>query len=70
MPGSAWLTTHLFPLVASILVTARLTGLVLRRLGQTRVVAEMLAGVMLGLSRSSGWSRRASSSTSFQSPCG
>lgn len=48
MPGSAWLTTHLFLQVASILVTARLTGLVLRRLGQTQVVAEMLAGVMLG----------------------
>ena len=48
MPGSAWLTTHLFLQVASILVTARLAGLVLRRLGQTQVVAEMLAGVMLG----------------------
>src|SRR5687768_5744688 len=48
MGGSFQLTIHLFLQLAVILLSCRLMGTLLRRLGQPQVVGEMVAGVLLG----------------------
>lgn len=46
--GAFELAVHLFLQLTIILLTCRLMGRLLRRLGQTQVVSEMVAGVVLG----------------------
>ena len=48
MSGNFQLAIHLFLQLTIILTTCRLTGWALRYLGQTQVVSEMVAGVLLG----------------------
>src|SRR5687768_4699104 len=48
MPSSSDLLLHLLVQLVVILLTCRLTGWVAQRLGQTRVIGEMVAGVLLG----------------------
>jgi len=48
MKGNFELAVHLFLQLTVILVTCRVTGRLLRYLGQTQVVSEMVAGVLLG----------------------
>lgn len=48
MPTSLELSTHLFLQLATILIVCRAVAYVLRPLGQTLVVGEMVAGVLLG----------------------
>lgn len=48
MAGNFQLAIHLFLQLTVILATCRLSGRLLRYLGQTQVVSEMVAGVLLG----------------------
>jgi Kef-type K+ transport system membrane component KefB len=48
MSGTFQFAVHLFLQLAVILATCRLVGRLLRPLGQTQVVSEMVAGVLLG----------------------
>lgn len=48
MSGNFQLAIHLFLQLTVILATCRVTGRLLRHLGQTQVVSEMVAGVLLG----------------------
>jgi Kef-type K+ transport system membrane component KefB len=48
MPTSHQLVTHLFLQLSVLLITGRTMGWLLRRIGQTQVVSEMIAGVLLG----------------------
>ncbi|MBI4521246.1 MAG: cation:proton antiporter, partial [Gemmatimonadetes bacterium] len=48
MPGNLDLAIHLFLQLTVILIVCRVAGRLLRRLGQTQVVSEMVAGVLLG----------------------
>jgi Kef-type K+ transport system membrane component KefB len=48
MSGTFALAIHLFLQLTVILVTCRIAGRLLRHLGQTQVVSEMIAGVLLG----------------------
>jgi Kef-type K+ transport system membrane component KefB len=48
MGGNFQLAVHLFLQLTVILVTCRVVGGLLRHLGQTQVVSEMVAGVLLG----------------------
>jgi len=48
MPTNQELLIRLFLQLAVILITCRFTGLLLRYVGQTQVVSEMVAGVLLG----------------------
>ncbi len=48
MPDNSELAIHLFLQLAVILVVCRVSGFVFRYLGQTQVVSEMIAGVLLG----------------------
>lgn len=48
MPSNHELAIRLFLQLAVILATGRVAGLLLRYLGQTQVVSEMIAGVILG----------------------
>jgi len=48
IPTNHNLITHLFLQLAAILATAKVSGWLLRYLGQTQVVSEMIAGVLLG----------------------
>ena len=48
MPTNFELATHLFIQLAVIIAVCRIAGYVFRYLGQTQVVSEMIAGVILG----------------------
>jgi len=48
VPTNFELSVHLFLQLAVVLAACRLVGVVLRRLGQTQVVADMVAGFLLG----------------------
>lgn len=48
MPGNLGLAVHLFLQLTVILIVCRVAGGLLRHLGQTQVVSEMVAGVLLG----------------------
>ena len=48
MPSNTELTIHLLVQITAILAACRITGLVLRRVGQTQVAADMVAGFLLG----------------------
>ena len=48
MPNNFELSVHLFLQLAVVLAACRLVGVLLRRLGQTQVVADMVAGFLLG----------------------
>src|SRR5579862_7195621 len=48
MPTSAEILSHLYLQVAVILIVCYVVGYGLRFLGQTQVVGEMVAGVLLG----------------------
>jgi len=48
MPSSLEFSTHLYLQLALILAACHAVGFLLRYLGQTQVVGEMVAGVLLG----------------------
>jgi Kef-type K+ transport system membrane component KefB len=48
MPTNHQLVTHLFLQLAVLLIASRTMGWLLRKIGQTQVVSEMISGVLLG----------------------